>query len=86
MYEGSRDLLLPETEEKDAFYVYEPDGSAGVYKDAAAAVKAAEELSGVVINKAGDYVWMRGNRAVKTRLCPSRQKTAQKRPQVWLSA
>ena len=68
MYEGSRDLLLPETEEKDAFYVYEPDGSAGVYKDAAAAVKAAEELSGVVLNKAGDYVWMRGNRAVKNQI------------------
>lgn len=68
MYEGSRDLVLPEAEEKGAFYVYEPDGSAGVYKEAAAAVKAAEELSGVVINKAGDYVWMRGNRAVKNQI------------------
>lgn len=68
MYEGSRTLMLPETEEQDAFFVYEPDGSAAVYREAAGAVKAAEDGNGVVINKSGDYVWMRGNRAVKNQI------------------
>ena len=68
MYEGSRSLVLDKPEEENVFFVYAPDGSASIYKAPAKAVQKAESVSGTVVNDAGEYVWIRGNRAVRNQI------------------
>lgn len=68
MYEGSRNLILSAADEENVFFVYEPQGSAAIYKDPAKAVTHAESAGGVVTDSAGDYIWIRGNRAVKNQI------------------
>lgn len=53
---------------EDGYYVYARGGLVDVYSNPAAAVKKADELTGVVLNRAQQYVWERGNMKTKTTL------------------
>lgn len=55
-------LTLDKDSEGTRFYVYGMGGFAGMYDRAGDAVRAAEEVSGVVVSSDQIYVWERGNR------------------------
>lgn len=69
MYEGGHEvsISLPEELEKK-YYVYGADGITGVYSDEADAINIADVSAGTVINENGDYVWVKGNRAVRNQI------------------
>jgi len=56
------ELDLNESVRTGRYYVYGTGRLCGIYGSAAAAVTAADSVSGVVINSSGRYVWERGNR------------------------
>lgn len=62
MFEGSRDVMLEETDRVDRYYVYSWGKIKGIYTDPAEAIIKGEETAGVVINKQGSYIWQNGNR------------------------
>ena len=68
LYEGSRELVPDKGEAAERFYVYGPDGIAGVYGEPAGAVLRADSVAGIVMNDSGDYVWMRGNRVLRNQI------------------
>lgn len=70
MYEGGREVIIgkQEDDEPARYYVYGLRGLQSMEKDAADAVKQANEISGVVINDSGDYVWRKGNRSLKNQI------------------
>ncbi len=68
VYEGGRELQMPEERESGRYYVYGPYGIDGIFISPAGAVKLAYELSGVVVNARGECVWLKGNRAVKNQI------------------
>ncbi len=55
-------------EAAERFYVYSPEGIAGVYDEPAGAVLRADSVAGIVMNDSGDYVWMRGNRVLRNQI------------------
>ena len=52
----------------DRFYVYGKNGVEGIFMDEGNAVNLASEVAGVVVDDAGAYVWMRGNRSLKNQI------------------
>lgn len=58
--------LEVETPEQELYYVYGKGGLDSTWTDPAAAVKQADAQTGVVLNRAQQYVWERGN--VKTQI------------------
>lgn len=58
--------LQVETPEEELYYVYGKGGLDSTWTNPAAAVKRADALTGVVLNRAQQYVWERGN--VKTQI------------------
>lgn len=70
MYEGDREVTIsqPENNGLSRYYVYGLRGLWSIEKNAADAVKLANEISGVVINDSGDYVWIKGNRSLKNQI------------------
>lgn len=55
-----------ETSDEDVYYVYGRGSLDSIWTDPAQAVLRADELTGVVLNRAQQYVWERGN--MKTRI------------------
>ena len=53
--------LEVETPEEELYYVYGKGGLDSIWTDPAAAVKRADSQMGVVLNRAQQYVWERGN-------------------------
>lgn len=69
MYEGGREVAIQKSERKNScYYVYGMKGVESIEKNASDAVKKAESISGVVVNDAGEYVWMKGNRSLKNQI------------------
>ncbi len=68
LYEGSRELIPDGGAGEGWFYVYGPEGIAGIYREPAKAVLLADSVSGIVMNDNGDYVWLRGNRAARNQI------------------
>ena len=68
LYEGSRELIPDGGAGEGWFYVYGPEGIAGIYREPAKAVLLADSVSGIVMNDSGDYVWLRGNRAARNQI------------------
>ena len=63
LFEGSRDLALPEAQSAGKrYFVYGLGGVQGVYTRTAQAVQAAEQSGGSVV-ESGRYIWRKGNRA-----------------------
>ncbi len=69
LFEGGREVIL-ETQETDTehYYVYGIRDIEGIYTDAGNAVTHSAEISGVVINDAGAYVWKSGDRSIKNQI------------------
>lgn len=69
LFEGGRSIAITESRsELDKYYVYGKNRIEGIFMDVGNAVNLAYEVSGVVINDAGNYVWMRGNRSLKNQI------------------
>lgn len=63
--EISLDMEIPREE---VYYVYAKGSFNGIYTDPAQAVLKADELAGVVLNRAQQYVWERGNKKTRIQL------------------
>ncbi len=68
LFEGGRQLVLEEDSAADKYYVYGADGVEGIFRSPAGAVSLADEIAGVVLNDAGEYVWIRGNRTTRNQI------------------
>lgn len=68
LYEGGKELIIEKEDTTERYYVYGPDGTAAIYRNPAKAVSLADSWSGVVVDKEGGYVWMRGNRALRNQI------------------
>lgn len=69
LFEGGRNTVLTEAEtEFERYYVYGKNGIEDIFMDEGNAVTLAYDISGVVINDDGAYVWMRGNRSLKNQI------------------
>lgn len=69
LFEGGRSIAI---KEKDTgysrYYVYGKNGIEGIFMDEGNALNLAYEVSGVVVDDAGAYVWIKGNRNVKNQI------------------
>lgn len=68
VFEGGRELYLPEVEADERYYVYGPYGVDGIFTSPAGAVNLAYEISGVVVDESGECIWLRGNRVVRNQI------------------
>lgn len=68
VFEGGRELHLPEPEEGERYYVYGPYGVDGIFASPAGAVNLAYDISGVVVDESGECIWLRGNRVVRNQI------------------
>lgn len=68
VFEGGRELTLPEGDTKNRYYVYGPYGVDGIFTSPAGAVNLAYEEAGVVVDGSGDCIWMRGNRVSRNQI------------------
>ncbi|MCR4890798.1 MAG: hypothetical protein K5989_01235 [Lachnospiraceae bacterium] len=70
LFEGARELSLPETEETDPdlMTVYSRGRIEGIYRTAYEAVEAADKSSGTVLDNMRRYIWQKGNRALTREL------------------
>lgn len=67
MKNANDDSIILDTQipEDDIYYVYAKGGLDGIYTDPALAVLRADDQTGVVLNRAQQYVWERGNKKTK---------------------
>lgn len=68
VFEGGRELRLPEMDESERYYVYGPYGVNGIFASPAGAVNLAYEISGVVVDESGECIWLRGNRVLRNQI------------------
>lgn len=68
MYEGDREINLAEETVAERYYVYGAYGVEGIYHSPAEAVALAYDISGVVVDKDGECVWLKGNRVTKNQI------------------
>lgn len=68
VFEGGRELTLPEGDTRNRYYVYGPYGVDGIFTSPAGAVNLAYEEAGVVVDGSGDCIWMRGNRVARNQI------------------
>lgn len=68
VFEGGRELHLPEAEEDERYYVYGPYGVNGIFSSPAGAVNLAYDISGVVVDESGECIWLRGNRVLRNQI------------------
>lgn len=69
LFEGGRSLALSiEKTKVNRYYVYAKGKIAGIYSKAYEAVNKASEISGVVVNDSQEYIWQKGNRAIRTQI------------------
>lgn len=68
LYEGSRELEIRQQQEENWYYVYGKDGVAGIFHSPSDAVNQAYAEAGTVIDDRGEYVWSRGDRAVRNQI------------------
>ena len=73
VYEGGRRLNLPDSQETERYYVYGPYGVDGIYISPAAAVNLAYDVSGIVVDKSGERIWLKGNRMAKNQIMAIRE-------------
>ncbi len=73
VYEGGRRLNLPDSQETERYYVYGPYGVDGIYISPAAAVNLAHDVSGIVVDKSGERIWLKGNRMAKNQIMAIRE-------------
>lgn len=75
IFEGDRDLELKATADVKNYYVYGPYGVKGVYLSAGNAITDAYECAGVVTDRHGNIVWLKGNRVAKNQIMAIKEPT-----------
>lgn len=69
LFEGGRDIVIADMDDESSrYYVYGKNGIEGIFMDEGNAVILASSVSGVVVNDAGSYIWMKGNRRLKNQI------------------
>ncbi len=69
LFEGGRNVLFEEQDMTlQRYYVYGKGGMEGIFMDVGNAVNLAYDVSGVVVNDAGSYVWQKGGRSTKNQI------------------
>ena len=68
MYEGNRELELSDEESRNRYYVYSAYGVEGIFNGPGAAVNLANDISGVVVDREGKCIWLKGNRVSKNQI------------------
>lgn len=69
LFEGENEILLPQQEDMaKRYFVYTIYGLTGIYTEEAAAINAAYDAAGVVMDDTGNYVWYRGNRVTRNQI------------------
>jgi len=69
LFEGGRNILFEEQDVAlERYYVYGKGGMEGIFMDVGNAVNLAYDVSGVVVNDAGSYVWQKGGRSTKNQI------------------
>ena len=69
LFEGGRDISFDESENQtERYYVYGKYGVESIHTDEGSAVNQANDISGVVVNEGGYYVWMKGNRRLSNQI------------------
>ena len=69
LYEGSRELQLPENKDTEAqYFVYDVYGVTGYIPDPARAVKLADEAGGCVVDETGAYIWKKSGRPLSNQI------------------
>lgn len=69
LFEGGREVAIAHQEtDTEHYYVYGIRDIRGIYTDAGNAVTRGSEISGVVINDAGAYVWKPGDRDIRNQI------------------
>lgn len=68
VFEGGRVLVLPETGDKEQYYVCGSYGVEAVCLSPAEAVELAYPFYGVVLNDSGECIWRRGNRVARNQI------------------
>ncbi len=73
VYEGGRELLLPDGSGMDRYYVYGPYGVDDIFMSPSGAVNQAYEIAGVVVDEKGEGIWRRGNLAPANQISSIRE-------------
>ena len=68
VFEGARETVVELQDFPKQYYVYDSYGVAGVYMNPATAVKTAYDNAGVVVDKTGKTIWIKGNRVAKNQI------------------
>lgn len=68
IFEGGRNVILPEDNERECYYVYDLGSTVGIYYDPAMAINQANNCFGVVVDDSGRTIWIRGNRATRNQI------------------
>ncbi len=69
LFEGNRTITVPEPENTPKlYYVYGNGGIQGVYEASEKAVALAYEMSGVVVDDDGKYIWKKDSRSVRNQI------------------
>lgn len=67
-YEGVREISLPEREEIQYYYVYSPYGLNSISENISEAISLANELSGMVYDRNGNYLYRKGTLKQKNQI------------------
>lgn len=69
LFEGNRLIKIPELGEQELrYYVYGKNGIEGIYENPGNAVELAYQLSAVVVDDEGDYIWKRETRSTRNQI------------------
>ncbi len=68
VFEGGRELELAEKNTVPCYYVYGAYGVDGIFTSPASAVNLAYDEAGVVVDEAGESIWIRGNRVTRNQI------------------
>ena len=68
VFEGGRERVLETDTDAVKYYVYGAYGVEGIYSQPSKAVSLANEVSGVVVNRQGNVIWRKGNRAQRNQI------------------
>lgn len=78
VFEGLRNTELGKTESNELYYVYDRYGVSGVFLKPSPAFRLAYANSGVVVDEAGNTIWMKGNRVVKNQIMAIKEREPNK--------
>lgn len=76
LYEGTREIKLKQDEDTDQYIVYGKYGADSFYAEANAALTRAYDISGIVMDEHGRYLWKKTSRSTKNQIMAITQNNA----------